>query len=389
MVADARGKLGGIVYSRNTGGAYARQKVSPVQPRTSAQLNQRSRLAEVSKSWDSITQSQREAWKSFSVSWKRRDVFGLAKQRTAQQMYMFCNLALASMGQSLIADPPTDLIVEALSSCGLVNTTSGAVNAVAVTASGTGYTSVPTVGFSGGGGSGAAGTAALAPTTVASATVGAGGTGYTSTPTVTISGGGGTGATATATLTATAVTAITITSAGSGYTSVPTIAITGGGGSGATGTAVLTATGVASVTITAQGSGYTSAPTVAFTGGAGSGAAGTASFTLSTTDLSVTWTLPIPLSGAELFEIWATPPFSPGRTFVRNLYRFIGTEPAAQTSPVDISEPWVNVFGALPVTSPYKIGVRMRVLEHVEWSSVRILHRVSPADVTGVLPMCL
>ena len=275
---------------------------------------------------------------------------------------MFCNLALASMGQSLIADPPTDLIVEALSSCGLVNTTSGAVNAVAVTASGTGYTSVPTVGFSGGGGSGAAGTAALAPTTVASATVGAGGTGYTSTPTVTISGGGGTGATATATLTATAVTAITITSAGSGYTSVPTIAITGGGGSGATGTAVLTATGVASVTITARGPATRLLPQSRLP----AVRAVVPPARLPSRSRLRTSPSPgrcrFPSRARSCSKIWATPPFSPGRTFVRNLYRFIGTEPAAQTSPVDISEPWVNVFGALPVTSPYKIGVRMRVL---------------------------
>ena len=70
MVADVRGKLGGIVYSRNTGGAYARQKVSPVQPRTPSQLNQRSRMAETSKLWDTLTQNQREAWKSFSLGFK-------------------------------------------------------------------------------------------------------------------------------------------------------------------------------------------------------------------------------------------------------------------------------------------------------------------------------
>ena len=69
-----------------------------------------------------------------------------------------------------------------------------------------------------------------------------GGSGYTTAPTVTFSGGGGTGATATATIgtsssvngTVTgAVTGITITNGGSGYTSTPTITITGGGGSGA------------------------------------------------------------------------------------------------------------------------------------------------------------
>jgi hypothetical protein len=362
MVADARGKLGGIVYSRNTGGAYARQKVSPVQPRTPSQLNQRSRLVQVSKAWDALSQGQRQAWKDFSVAYKKRDVFGLQKQRTAQQMYMFCNLALLSSGYALIPNPPTNLFVDAITSVGLVNTTSGAVTSAVVTAAGAGYTSPPTVAFSGGGGSGATGTVTLVGTSVASITVTAAGTGYTTAPTVTLTGGGGTGATATATVAAGSITAFTITAGGSGYTTLPTVNITGGGGTGGVGTAVLTATGVGAITITAQGTGYTSVPTVAFTGGAGTGAAATAGITQATSDLAVTFA-PSPLPQAyEGLEIWATQPFSVGRTFVKNLYRYLGTTDIAETSPIDISEAWEAVFGELPTTSPYKIGVRARII---------------------------
>ena len=55
------------------------------------------------------------------------------------------------------------------------------------------------------------------------------GAGYSSAPTVVFSGGGGSGAAATATLTGDAVTAITLTDPGTGYTSAPTISFTGGG----------------------------------------------------------------------------------------------------------------------------------------------------------------
>ncbi|MHB0867675.1 MAG: WD40/YVTN/BNR-like repeat-containing protein [Thermoleophilia bacterium] len=68
-----------------------------------------------------------------------------------------------------------------------------------------------------------------------------GGSGYTSVPAVAITGGGGTGATATAVLTGDVVTGITLTNRGSGYTSTPAVAITGGGGTGATATATLSA----------------------------------------------------------------------------------------------------------------------------------------------------
>jgi hypothetical protein len=80
-------------------------------------------------------------------------------------------------------------------------------------------------------------TGATASNTIGSVTVTAGGTGYTSVPTVVFTGGGGSGAAGTAVLTAQVVTSVTITNAGTGYTSNPTVSFTGGGGSGATATA--------------------------------------------------------------------------------------------------------------------------------------------------------
>ena len=64
-----------------------------------------------------------------------------------------------------------------------------------------------------------------------------GGSGYSSAPTVGFTGGGGSSAAATATITAGIVTLVTITNAGSGYTSTPTISFSGGGGSNAAATA--------------------------------------------------------------------------------------------------------------------------------------------------------
>lgn len=74
---------------------------------------------------------------------------------------------------------------------------------------------------------------------VASVTVNSGGSNYTSAPTVTFSGGGGTGAAGTATISGGRVTAVTMTSGGSGYTGAPTVSFSAGGGSSASGTAVI------------------------------------------------------------------------------------------------------------------------------------------------------
>lgn len=75
---------------------------------------------------------------------------------------------------------------------------------------------------------------------VGSVVVTAGGSGYTSAPTVAFSGGGGgTGAAATATIANGAVTGVTITNPGSGYTAAPTVTFTGGSGTGVAATANL------------------------------------------------------------------------------------------------------------------------------------------------------
>ena len=186
----------------------------------------------------------------------------------------------------------------------------GDVESITLTNPGSGYTSAPTVSFSGGGGSGATATATAADR-VASLTLTSPGSGYTASPTVAFSGGGGSGAAATAIALADAVASVTITDkgfnylatstvtfsappsgttatgtvnrydevrevevliAGSGWASAPTVSFSGGGGSGATATATVSGGKLTAITITNGGSGYTSTPTVSLSGGGGSGA---------------------------------------------------------------------------------------------------------------------
>jgi hypothetical protein len=86
---------------------------------------------------------------------------------------------------------------------------------------------------------------------VAGVTIANPGSGYSSPPTVVFTGGGS-GATATATISGTQVTAITITNPGFGYTSAPTVTFTGGSGFGAA--AIATVAGTLSVLL-GQGDG--------------------------------------------------------------------------------------------------------------------------------------
>ena len=65
------------------------------------------------------------------------------------------------------------------------------------------------------------------------------GTGYTSAPAVGFTGGGGSGAAGTAIVQSQQIVRVVITNPGAGYTSVPTVSFTGGAGSSAAGTALL------------------------------------------------------------------------------------------------------------------------------------------------------
>ena len=75
---------------------------------------------------------------------------------------------------------------------------------------------------------------------VRSVQVGSGGSGYTSAPTVAFSGGGGSSAAATATINSDGqVNGVAVTNNGTAFTSAPTVSFSGGSGSGATATANL------------------------------------------------------------------------------------------------------------------------------------------------------
>jgi hypothetical protein len=78
---------------------------------------------------------------------------------------------------------------------------------------------------------------------------------YTTAPDVTFTGGGGTGAAGTATIENGRVTGVTITSPGTGYTTAPVIGFVGGGGSGAEATAVTNGDGITAVNVVDGGDG--------------------------------------------------------------------------------------------------------------------------------------
>lgn len=169
---------------------------------------------------------------------------------------------------------PQNVYANALDDSLNLTGTAQPVTQVVTTLPGLGYTTAPTVSFSGG-------NCTTLPTATASlngitgVSLVTAGSGYTSAPAVAFTGGGGTGATAVATISGGVVTTFTVTNPGSGYTTAPTVTVTGGGGTGATAVATITLGSVGAITLGNAGS-CLFAPLVYLQGGGGTGAAASA-----------------------------------------------------------------------------------------------------------------
>lgn len=114
MMTDARGKLGGQVFSKNRGGAYIRTKVTPSNPQTQAQAQVRSNLATLSSGWNSLTAAQIAQWNGSVDDWTSTDVFGDIKKPTGKNLYVKLNVNLLNSGQPAMATPPAKIELPAL-----------------------------------------------------------------------------------------------------------------------------------------------------------------------------------------------------------------------------------------------------------------------------------
>lgn len=126
LVSEMRGKLNGSVFSRNRGGSYLRNKVTPLNPQTLAQTLVRSSFTAISQSWKALTQAQRDAWNSAVNNFIGTDIFGDQKTPSGFNLFMKLNKNLLDVGAATLTLPPVPGSVQAFTSLALsANTTAG------------------------------------------------------------------------------------------------------------------------------------------------------------------------------------------------------------------------------------------------------------------------
>lgn len=109
-IVDGRGKINGTVLSKNRGGAYARVKVTPSNPRSAAQMFVRSNLAFLAQKWKTLTQQQRDAWSGAVSNYTKTDVFGDVKTPTGYGLFMRINTALRDASTELFFNIPAPTV---------------------------------------------------------------------------------------------------------------------------------------------------------------------------------------------------------------------------------------------------------------------------------------
>jgi hypothetical protein len=106
MMTDARGKLGGQVFSKNRNGAYVRTKVTPTNPRTAEQQAGRSLLGALSQQWSALTESARASFNEAVTDWSRTNIFGDTMNPTGKNLFVQLNKNAQAVGFSSVDVAP-------------------------------------------------------------------------------------------------------------------------------------------------------------------------------------------------------------------------------------------------------------------------------------------
>lgn len=106
LLSDISGSIGGTTYSRARGGAYARNRTVPINPRTALQEANRDLFAATSTFWSSLTSEQLQAWNLTAHAFPLTNRLGETYNPSGRQLFMSCNRNLALIDLPFIVDAP-------------------------------------------------------------------------------------------------------------------------------------------------------------------------------------------------------------------------------------------------------------------------------------------
>lgn len=107
VVSEIRGKIASSVFSRNRGGAIIRNRIKPINRRSTGQSTRRQTLGSLASSWRGLTQSQRDGWNAGAQSFPVQNRLGQTNFLSGEQLYVRFNANLILIGESAITAAPS------------------------------------------------------------------------------------------------------------------------------------------------------------------------------------------------------------------------------------------------------------------------------------------
>lgn len=106
LVSDMRNKLNGSVLAKNKGGNYMRNKTTPVNPQSTAQLAKRAVFGAFSAQFRSLGTEVVNSWNEAARNFPYFDIFGDSRTLSGSQLFVKLNNNLAQVTAAPITSPP-------------------------------------------------------------------------------------------------------------------------------------------------------------------------------------------------------------------------------------------------------------------------------------------
>lgn len=108
LVVDIRGSVGSETYSRNSAGLYVRERTTPNDPGSDAQLGCRASMAALATAWSgTLSEAQREAWRKYGQQFPRLNTWGTPVLISGYAHFIRCGFTRHRLDATMpFLDPP-------------------------------------------------------------------------------------------------------------------------------------------------------------------------------------------------------------------------------------------------------------------------------------------
>jgi hypothetical protein len=108
LITAVSGSIGGVTYAHNAGGMYMRGRATPTNPKTPQQVQVRQACANVAQAWKTLTDEQREAWKTYGLNTSVINGLGDSHTLSGINWFVGCNTLRVRQGLALTLDGPAE-----------------------------------------------------------------------------------------------------------------------------------------------------------------------------------------------------------------------------------------------------------------------------------------